>query len=97
MLLIEILRGSKELKRLIVNRSFEYKIPLRYICQECGIEYKEFMLSYINSSTMKDCRLKEEDFANILKLLGVTIKHQFIIDKEYDGLEVRNELINKHG
>lgn len=94
---IDILRGSKELKRLIVDRSFEFKIPLKYICFEVGIDYNSFMQSYINSETMANCSLTEEQFEKILKILGVTIRTQFVIDSNYDGLEQSIELTRKHG
>lgn len=97
MRLIDVLRGSKEIKRLIVKRSFEYNIPLRYICNELEIDYTLFMRGYVNSNSMADCSLEEEDFSKIFEMLGITIKYQFIIDKEYDGLEVRNKLVQKYG
>jgi len=94
---IDILRGSKEVKRLIVDRSFQFKIPLKYICTEIGIDYRNFMLSYINSDNMDNCTLTEEQFIDILKVLGVTVRMQLVIDKDYDGLEERTKLMNKHG
>ncbi len=97
MLLIDILRGSKEVKRLIVSRSFEYRIPLKYICLEVGLDYISFMQSYINSETMANCSVTEEQFEKILKILGITIRPQFVIDELYDGLEQSIELTRKHG
>jgi len=64
---------------------------------ELGIEYKDFMASYINSNSMRECNISEEDFEKILKLLGVTIQHRFIIDKDYDGVKEKNELMQRHG
>lgn len=97
MKIIDVLRGSKELKRLIINRSFEFRIPLKYICKEVGVDYISFMQSYINSETMANCSLTEENFEQILKLLGVSIRTQFVIDSKYDGLEQGIELTKKYG
>lgn len=46
---------------------------------------------------MDNCTLTEEQFIDILKILGVTVRMQLVIDKDYDGLEERTKLMNKHG
>lgn len=84
-LLSDILRSSKEVRRLIVEKSLEYGIPLRYICEEVGVEYSLFMMQYINSrSDVSKLEITDEQFEKILHRLGIEIRYQFVIDKTRD-------------
>jgi hypothetical protein len=96
---IETYLGSKELKKLIVSRSFDLKLPLQAICLDLGISYREFMQSYINSNENKHYEIDEEKFEGILSHLGIEIRHQFIINKNFDYFEQQNklrEVLKKH-
>lgn len=83
MTLDDTILTSKEIRRLIVNRSFELGIPLRYVCYEAGLGYTPFMRGYINS-TVKS-QLDPNKILKVLELLGVDVKYQFIVNKEFNG------------
>jgi hypothetical protein len=85
MKLLTILKESKEIKRLIVERSMKYGIPLRHLCWECNIEYQRFMNEYINLVNGSTMDIDEESFKELLAILGIKIRYQIIVD---DGLEV---------
>lgn len=88
---------SKAIKRLIVEKSYEYQIPIRLLCLEVGIEYKKFLASYINSNEENDSPcFTEEQFEGLLKLLGLTPRVQVIIDKDYEPRKVRDILRIKY-
>lgn len=84
--------GSKELKKLIVNRSFDFGLPLKAICIENDVNYQEFMQSYINSNENRHFEISEENFEGILSSLGIEVRHQFIINKNFDFKERQNQL-----
>lgn len=84
--------GSKELKKLIYNRSVEFNLPLKGICLENGVNYADFMNAYINSSENKKFEIEEEKFEGILSSLGIEIRHQFIINKSFNYQEKQNQL-----
>lgn len=96
MKLIDVILESKELKRTIVKRSLDYNIPLRYLCKESGIEYNTFIRSYINSTDGYMCEANEDQFKKLLGILGISIRYQFIIDKEVDMISVSNKLNDKY-
>lgn len=96
MTLIEIYLGSAELKRLILKRSNEFNIPLKYVCSEVGLEYKSFMASYMNVQGVSTADITEEQFNKMLSILGVKVRHQFIIDVGYNGSEVSDKLGEKY-
>lgn len=84
MTLIEIFRESKALKRLIVQRSLQYRIPFRYICAQVGVEYTGFMSGYINTVDGSKSGFTEEQMFQILQILGITVRFNFVIDKDID-------------
>lgn len=77
-----LLLQSVEIKKLIVQRSTEHKIPLKYLCEKVGVNYLSFMASYIRAEGDPDIR--EEDFLKILELLGVTLRFQLVVEKSID-------------
>jgi len=95
MRLIDALLGSKELKRELVERSFEFGIPFKMICNEVGIEYKVFMASYINSHESPNSEITEEQLKEVMALLGMQVRYQFVIDKSFDHAAVKQKLVNK--
>lgn len=89
---IQTYLGSKELKKLIINRSTEFGLPLKGICLDLGIDYANFMQSYINSNDNNNFEISEEKFEGVLKSLGIGIRHQFIIDKKFDSVSKKEYL-----
>lgn len=96
MTLLEVLLNSKEIKRMIVKRSSDYNIPLRYLCREAGIDYNLFMRSYINALDQKAYEGTEEDLRKVLDTLGIKIRYQFVIDETIDLAEKSRLLTNKY-
>jgi hypothetical protein len=64
--LIDVYLGSNELKKLIVNRSEELRLPLRFICHRVKIDYSVFIESYINSLNNHTFDITEKQFEQIL-------------------------------
>lgn len=93
---IDIYLGSKELKRTIVERSFNLELPLRYICKEIGVDYKTFMSSYVNSLESTSFPITEDQFERMLEILGIGVRYQFIIDSDFDSEKMRFYLKSKH-
>lgn len=96
MTLLEVILDSKELKRLIVKRSLEYNIPLRYLCKESGIEYNSFMRSYINAMDSREYDCTEAKFKKLLSVLGINVRYQFVINDGIDMVEKSKELNSKY-
>jgi hypothetical protein len=96
MALIDVYLGSKELKRTIVERSFQFEIPLKLICAEAGINYKTFLQGYVNSNTPDSTDITEKQFEKVLGLLGIEVRTQFIIQSKYKPSEVRQKLEEKY-
>lgn len=96
MKLLKIYLGSAEIKRKIVERSVEFNIPLAYICGEIGIEYNALMKSYINVLGISRLEITEEQFEKMLSILGISVRHQFVIETDYDGKEVSKALNEKY-
>lgn len=84
MRLSEILLTSKEIKRLIVKRSFELEIPLTHICSHLGISYVRLMKHYINGNSPEIMQMDSIQILRILELLGVKMKYQFIVDPDFN-------------
>lgn len=80
--LLYVLLTSHQLKKTIVQRSFKFNIPLRTICKKIGVDYKLFMVSYINSSGVSD-HINEKQFLEMLDILGIDVRFQFIVDSDY--------------
>lgn len=89
---IETYLGSKELKKLIVRRSEELGLPLRFICLDLGIDYAAFARQYLNSNENKEFTIDEKLFEKLLLSLGVEIRHQFVIDKNFNSEEKKEYL-----
>lgn len=97
MTLYETFLKSTELKKLVVTRSFEHKIPLRFLCKETGIKYRQFMLSYINSSNTTDKEVfTEQQFCKLLGILGIEIRFTFVVDTKMNMKAVSEALRIKH-
>jgi hypothetical protein len=94
--LLDIYLGSAELKRQIVKRSIDFNIPIKYICQECGVDYPTFMSAYINVSDVSRFEITEEQFTKLINMLGIKVRYQFVIDSEYDGASVSERLKAKN-
>jgi hypothetical protein len=91
--------GSKELKKLIVQRSHALDIPFRYICTDVDLSYKHFMEAYINSIENKEFKVTEEQFEKILENLGIKVRMQLLVQnpgQEYNPDEVREKLKLKY-
>ncbi len=99
MTLLQRYLGSKELKKIIVERSFKFEIPLRYVCKEVGLEYKHFMDAYINSLENKDFVTTEDQFEKLLELLGIRVRVQFLVQgpENYDAAKIKEDLEIKYG
>lgn len=78
----KLLLESMEIRKLIVHRSTEHNIPLKYLCEKVGINYQRFMFSYIRAENDPD--VSEEKFLKLLELLGVTLRFQLVVDKSVD-------------
>jgi hypothetical protein len=91
----EVLLNATEIKKLIINRSFEFNIPLKYICSEVGIEYRAFLDSYINAP-VNPSGITEDQFKEILGILGVSLRYQLVIDKNIDMEKRSKELEEKY-
>jgi hypothetical protein len=96
MKLIDVLFKGKEIKKLIVKRSFDLEIPLRHVCEHCNINYSHFMSTYINTHSSLKCRLTEDEILRVLETLGVSMRYQFLIDEDYDKKERKSYLKNKY-
>lgn len=94
--LLDTLLGSKELKKILVERSFAMNLPFKYLCEEALIDYASFMGSYINSSDGSKNDITEDQFVKILEMVGINVRFQFVIDNNYDGKELSKKLIDKH-
>jgi hypothetical protein len=94
---LDIYLGSKELKKLIVDRSTRFELPLRYICSYAKIDYKEFMQNYINSLENNEATLTEKQFNDIFEILGIATRFQFVVkkDENYNANEMR-KMITEH-
>lgn len=82
MLAIDILLNNLEIKKLIIERSIKYSIPLKYLCAEAGIDYNKFMLAYINAKNPSS--VSEEQFLKLLECLGIELKLSLIINSSVD-------------
>lgn len=82
MLTIDILLNNLEIKKLIIERSIKYSIPLKYLCAEAGLDYNKFMHSYINAKNPSG--VEEEQFLKMLELLGIDLKLSLIINSSVD-------------
>lgn len=96
MTFLEVLIKSKEIRKIVVERSFMYRIPLKFICRECGFEYDHFMSAYINSKQGDSFYPTELQFEKMLKLLGIKIRHQVVVDKSVDMVEIAKRLEDKY-
>lgn len=94
--LLDLLYESKEIKRLVVQRSIDYNIPLRYLCNEVGLEYDRFMQTYINSSSSRTAKISESQFIEILKILGIDVRYQIVVNKNADMELVSRNLAEKY-
>lgn len=96
MAILDIYLGSKELKRLLVKRSTEFKIPFIYACEEAGVEYGRFLTGYLNSIEVSKDFINEAQFEKILEIYGVDVRTIFILKKDYDSEAVRLNLKAKY-
>ena len=96
MTLLDVYRGSKELKNSVVQRARQFNIPFRYICREIGYDYHHFMFSYINSRDSDRCEITEKQFEKMFDLLGIEKRIQFVIKEKHDGEQVREMLKKKY-
>lgn len=94
---LDVFLGSKELKRTIVKLSVQHSLPLRYMCQEIGLEYRHFMDAYINSSEHTSFVITEKQAKRLLEMLGVSVRMQFIIDSNHDYKKVQDHLKMEYG
>jgi hypothetical protein len=97
---IDAYLGSKELKKTIINRSVELGVPLKLICLDLGIDYRFFKMAYLGSHENKKFEIEEEKFVALLNHLGIKVRFQFVIDKEFDSEEKKEylrEVYNKYG
>lgn len=97
MTLLEVFMESKEIKKLIVERSTMYRMPLRYVCREAGIDYTDFMSMYINSGSWKKCNLTEDQFQKLLSIFGIEVRFQLVINKSIDLIIESKRLAEKYG
>jgi hypothetical protein len=87
---------SNALKVTIVERCKEFKIPMRYLCREAKIDYRHFMMAYINSRYGNECKITPEQFRRVLAVLGIEERRQFVVLSNYNGDEKALELKNKY-
>lgn len=93
---LDIYLGSKEIKKIIVKRSFEFKIPLKFICNEIGIKYDSFISDYINAEDSSKYSITEEKFEKVLCLLGMEPRCTVVLKKDFDVEETRERLRQKY-
>lgn len=96
MRLLETYRGSRELKKAVIQRSFDLGIPFKHICRHIGVDYSNFMAAYINSSNGDKAKITEDQFSDMLEILGIKTTFQFIIDTKYDPSEIKAALKEKY-
>lgn len=96
MKLHDILLNSAEVKKLFVQRSTDYQLPLKYICSEAGVDFNEFMQSYVNSKASSGCSITEDQFMKMLSVIGVNVKYTFIIDSKVDMNDVSRKICDKY-
>lgn len=94
--MLKTILNSKELKRLLVSISNESRIPFKYLCEEVGIDYNEFMMSYINVKGLSTADISEDKFKELLKLLGISIRTQFVVDTKIDLESLKSKLAVKY-
>jgi hypothetical protein len=82
--LLAIFLESKELKKLIVSRSVEFEIPLKFMCEELDLNYSDFMRSYINVQGASKLDISEEKIIELLAFWGIDLRYQFVIDSSVD-------------
>lgn len=92
MKLEQALIGSHAIKKLLIDRSVELKMPFRYLCLDVGIKYNDFIKSYINSDAVKNASINDEQLQKMLLLLGVEIKIQAVIKSDYDSTKEQKRL-----
>lgn len=96
MIFADVLIKSKEIRKLVVERSFLYRIPFKFICSECGLNYDNFMDAYINSKDGEWFNCDEKKFMKMLGVLGIKIRHQVVVDKSIDMEAKSKELSDKY-
>lgn len=96
MSLLRTFLESKELKRCIVERSFDHNIPLRYVCREAGVTENEFLKSYINVNGVSRMEITEDQIKRVLSVLGINVRYQFVIDTTIDMNQVSKNLSSKN-
>lgn len=93
--MLSIYLGSAELKKELIARSIKYEIPFKYVCSEIGINYDEFMRSYINS-TSSNLDIAEEKFSDLLTMFGIEVRVQFVTHLEFGQKALRDRLKEKY-
>ena len=90
--LIEIYLGSVELKKLLISRSKELNIPFSLVCKSIGIDYNKFLNKYVNVSDSRGFDVSESQFEELLNSFGISVRHQFVIDDNFDAVKKIDEL-----
>src|ERR1700743_822391 len=96
MTLLGVYLNSVEIKKLIVARSEEFQIPLKFICNDVGVSYDKFLSEYINSKDSSGYKITEDKFNKILNLLGLETRYTIVIKKDFNADEVRDNLRSKN-
>jgi single-stranded DNA-specific DHH superfamily exonuclease len=94
--LLKRLITSKELKKLIVQQSHDFNIPIKYACSELRIDYDNLMAAYINSKNSETFTMSEERFIEFLEFFGIVVRHQIVIDENKDLKKLSENLITKY-
>ena len=89
---IQIYLTSKEIKKTIVQRSQDFRIPLKLICHAVQIKYEPFIREYINAEDSSNYKIEEEKFEKILNLLGVETRVTLVLKKNFGENEIREQL-----
>lgn len=88
--------NSVEIKKLLVSRSQGFNIPFKWICAEVGINYNKFLNEYINALDSSKYVISEKAFEDILGLLGMDVKVQIILKKDFRADTVLERLKEKY-
>lgn len=54
------------------------------------------MASYMNVQGVSNMEITEEQFNKMLSILGISVRHQFIVDVNYNGSAVSDRLGEKY-
>lgn len=96
----EVLRNSKELKKIVHQRFMYLKqqnIQVKDVCELCGIkDVRTVLINWIGTTQRNDPynTISEKQYLRMLDLLGIKITIQFTKSKDLEKIteRIKNEL-----